>query len=98
VKLFIEHATRIEHGTLHVVVGIFVWLLVALISRRSISSWIPWAALFALIMWNETVDLLIEPWPERAMQYGDGARDLLLTMLVPTVLMFAARSIPQLFR
>jgi hypothetical protein len=49
-------------------------------------------------MWNETVDLLIEPWPERAMQYGDGARDLLLTMLVPTVLMFAARSIPQLFR
>lgn len=98
VKLFIEHATRIEHGTLHVVVGFLVWLLVALISRRSICSWIPWAALFALIMWNETVDVLVEPWPEPAMQYGEGARDLLLTMLVPTVLMFAARALPQLFR
>jgi hypothetical protein len=97
-KLFIEHATRIEHGTLHVIAGILVWLLVALISRRSIRSWMPWTALFAVILWNETVDLLIEHWPERAMQYGEGVRDLLLTMFIPTLLMFAARSLPQLFR
>ena len=97
-KVLIEHATRIEHGTLHVIIGIFVWLLVAALSRRSICSWIPWAALLALILWNEAVDLIVERVPDRAMQYGEGARDLILTMLVPTVLMFAARLLPHLFR
>lgn len=97
-KVFVEHATRIEHGTLHVIVGIFAWLLVAGLSRRSICSWIPWSVLLALILWNETVDLIVERWPERAMQFGEGTRDLFLTMLVPTVLMFAARLLPHLFR
>ena len=96
-KIFIEHATRIEHGTLHVIAGILVWLLVAVISRRSIRSCIPWIAVLMVIMWNEIVDVLIEPWPNRAMQYGEGARDILLTMFIPTLLMFAARSLPKLF-
>lgn len=96
-KIFIEHATRIEHGTLHVIAGILVWLLIALLSRRSIGSWIPWTAVLVVIMWNETVDVFKEPWPERAMQYGEAARDILLTMFVPTLFMFAARTLPQLF-
>ena len=97
VKIFIEHATRIEHGTLHVIIGILAWLLIALVSRRAASSWIPWAGLLTLILWNETVDLWVEQWPEPAMQYGEGARDVLLTMFVPTVLMFAVRFLPRLF-
>jgi hypothetical protein len=97
-KIFIEQATRIEHGTLHVIVGILAWLLAAFMSRRSICSWLPWTVLLALILWNETVDLLVERWPDRAMQYGDCARDILLTMFAPTVLMIAARLRPQLFR
>jgi hypothetical protein len=32
------------------------------------------------------------------MQYGEGARDLLLTMLLPTILMVAARLRPDVFR
>jgi hypothetical protein len=32
------------------------------------------------------------------MQYGEGAKDITLTIFVPTLLMFAARLRPDLFR
>ncbi len=97
-KLFIEHAVRIDHDALHVVVGVLLWLVLALILRRPITSWRPWLWVFAFILWNETVDLWIEQWPQPAMQYGEGVRDVVLTMFLPLVLMFAARRRPDLFR
>ena len=33
-----------------------------------------------------------------SLEYGEGAKDLLLTMAVPTIVMFAARLRPDLFR
>ena len=97
-KLFVEHTLRIEHGTLHVIVGELIWLAFALLLRRPITSWIPWLLVFAIILWNEIVDLWFEVWPDPGRQYGEGLKDLLLTMFVPTVLMLAARSRPDLFR
>jgi hypothetical protein len=97
-KLFIEHAAHIGHDSLHVIVGVIVWLGIALVSRRPVTSWTPWLWLFALILWNEAVDLWTEHWPDAGMQYGEGVRDVLLTMLLPTVLMFAATVRPELFR
>ncbi|MEP7130446.1 MAG: hypothetical protein ABI770_04885 [Sphingomicrobium sp.] len=97
-KLFIEHAVRIDHDALHVLVGVLLWLVLALILRRPVTSWRPWLWLLAFILWNETVDLWIERWPEPAMQYGEGVRDVVLTMFLPLVLMFAARSRPDLLR
>ncbi len=97
-KLFIEHSVTVSNDALHVLVGVLVWLAIALLLRRPISSWHVWLWLFALIAWNETVDLWIDKWPEPGMQYGEGAKDLVLTMLLPTVLMLAARVWPDLFR
>jgi hypothetical protein len=97
-KLFIEHAIAIGHDTLHVIVGVLLWLVFGLIMRRPLSSWLPWLWLLAVILWNETVDLWVEQWPNPGQQYGEGAKDLLLTMIVPTVLMFAVRLRPDLFR
>ena len=97
-KLFIEHTLRIEHGTLHVLVGTLLWLAFALLVRRPITSWVPWLLVFAVILWNETVDLWFEVWPEPGRQYGEGFKDILLTMFVPTILMLAARTRPDLFR
>jgi hypothetical protein len=96
-KLFIEHAVRIDHDALHVILGVLLWLVMALIVRRPLTSWRPWLWVLAFILWNETVDLWIERWPEPAMQYGEGARDLVLTVFLPAVLMFAARTRPDLF-
>jgi hypothetical protein len=97
-KLFIEHAVSIGHDALHVIVGATLWLAIALVIRRPVTNWRPWLWTFAVIMWNEVVDLWTERWPNPGHQYGEGAKDLLLTMFVPTLIMFAARVRPSLFQ
>ena len=97
-KLFIEHSLTINHDSLHMLVGVLLWIAFGLLFRSPLTSWRPWLWLFAVILWNETVDLWVEQWPDPGQQYGEGAKDLLLTMVVPTILMFAARWRPDLFR
>jgi hypothetical protein len=97
-KLFVEHTTAINHDALHVIVGVLVWLVVGGITRRPLASLRPWLWLLAIIGWNETVDLWVERWPDPGMQYGEGAKDVLLTMFLPTVLALAVRFAPGLFR
>lgn len=97
-KLFIEHSLAISHNSLHIFVGVLAWIAIGLLLRRPLTAWTPWLWVLALILWNETVDLWIEQWPDPGQQYGEGAKDLLLTMFVPTVIMFAARFRPDLFR
>lgn len=96
-KLFIEHALTINHDTLHMIFGVVIWLGLCLLLRRTIASLYPWLWLFALIFWNETVDLWNEQWPHPGQQYGEGAKDILVTMALPTLLMLAARFVPRLF-
>jgi hypothetical protein len=97
-KLFLEHSLTIDHDALHVIVGVLVWLVAALLLRRPITSWQPFLWCFAIVLWNETVDLWVEQWPDPGMQYGEGAKDLVLTILVPAILMVSARLRPDLFR
>jgi hypothetical protein len=97
-KLFIEHLVSFSHDALHILVGVLLWITFGLLLRRPLTSWRPWLWLFAVILWNETVDLWIEQWPDPGHQYGESAKDLLLTMAVPTMLMVAARVRPDLFR
>jgi hypothetical protein len=96
-KLFIEHSLSISHDSLHMLVGVLLWLAIGALSRRPLTEWRPWLWLFAAILWNETVDLWVEQWPDPGRQYGESAKDLFLTMAVPTIMMFAARVRPQLF-
>jgi hypothetical protein len=97
-KLFVEHSLTISHDSLHIIAGVLLWLGFGLLLRRPLTSWRPWLWLFAVILWNETVDLWIERWPDAGQQYGEGAKDLLLTMCVPTILLLAMRFRPDLFR
>ena len=98
VKTFIEHAFGFSHDALHVEIGVFLQILFALAMRRPLGSLLPWAAIFLLETANESSDLTIERWPDFAMQFGESAKDLTLTMLLPTVLLGLARYQPQLFR
>jgi hypothetical protein len=97
-KLFIEHALTVSHDTLHIIAGLLLWIALGLVLRRPLPSWRPWLWLFALILWNEAVDLWVEQWPDPGQQYGEGVKDLLLTMAVPTIVMLVARARPDLFR
>jgi len=97
-KLFIEHLVTIDHDALHLMVGMLLWLVLAILMRRPVTSWYPWLWTFAFILWNEAVDLWTEVWPDPGQQYGEGVKDLVVTMFVPTVMMIAARARPDLFR
>jgi hypothetical protein len=96
-KLFLEHWVSIEHDALHLLVGVLLWLGLGLLLRRPLTSWVPWLTILAVIAWNETVDLWVEHWPAPSMQYGEGAKDLLLTMSVPTIMLAMLRFRPELF-
>ena len=91
VKMVIERAGSISTDAMHVIAGVLLQILFALILRRPLSSWLPWLAVFAVLLFNEAVDLWVERWPFLAMQIGEGVKDALLTMLLPTALLVAFR-------
>lgn len=97
-KLFIEHSLSFSHDSIHILAGVLIWLAAGLLVKRPLSSWRPWLCVLVLILWNETVDLTLEVWPDAGWQYGESLKDLLLTMSVPTLLMVATRLRPDLFR
>ena len=97
-KLYIENALAISNDALHVVLGFVAWIGLATVLRRPLTSWLPFAGLAIVLLWNEVVDLCVEQWPDPVQQYGEGAKDVALTLIVPTLILLAARYRPQLFR
>jgi hypothetical protein len=97
-KMFVEHASAVSSDALHVVFGVLVWILIAWLWRRPLSGLGPLFVLLGLIAFNEFVDLWVEQWPDKAMQYGESAKDLVLTMALPVILMLTVRVRPNLFR
>lgn len=95
-KRFIEHASAISNDAVHVLVGGFGALFIALVMRRSVADWLPWLLVSAGTFANEAGDLLGEQWPNAAIQYGESAKDVVLTLAVPTALLLAARFCPRI--
>ena len=95
-KLFVERLTAISHDALHMFVGVCVWLLLAIVLRRPVTSWLPLLGTLAIVLVNELVDLWVEIWPERAMQAGEAGKDILTTLAVPVLLCLAFRMAPGL--
>lgn len=95
-KLFAAHLSGFSMDALHVVGGVVLQLGFAVLLRTSLAHWRPWLFVLALELVNEANDLLVEQWPDPGMQWGEGARDLVLTMLLPTVLLMVARLRPEL--
>ncbi len=96
VKLFIEHASGISMDALHILVGLAIFLLAAAVLKRGVASPLPWLATLLLEIGNEAYDLNVELWPDLGNQLGEGAKDVLLTIAVPTLIMLIARWRPAL--
>jgi hypothetical protein len=96
VKLLIEHATGISMDALHVLLGAALFLIIAKLLRQSAASLRPWLATLILELGNEAYDLTVERWPDPGSQLGEGFKDILLTMALPTLLLLVARSHPTL--
>jgi hypothetical protein len=95
-KMFIEHASGISMDALHILVGCVIFLVSAQALKRSIAHPLPWLATLVLEIGNEVHDLTIEIWPDPGSQLGEGAKDIILTMALPTLLMLVARWRPML--
>ena len=96
IKLFFQHASGFSMDALHVIAGVAVQLLAALLLRSSVGRIGPLAAVFALELLNEANDLRVERWPSVGMQVGEGVKDIALTVAVPLLLYAIANWRPQL--
>jgi hypothetical protein len=96
VKLFVEHASGISMDALHILVGFAIFLLAAQLLKRTVAHPLPWIATLLLEIGNEIHDLTVELWPDLGSQLGEGAKDVLLTMALPTLLMLIARWHPMI--
>ena len=90
-KLFLERTSAVSMDALHVIAGLLVFLLASVLLKKGFASALPWLAVLALELCNEAFDLHAEQWPNRTMQFGEGAKDILLTMALPTLLMVVSR-------
>jgi hypothetical protein len=97
VKLFVEHSTGFSMDALHVVLGVGIQFVMAALFRTSVARPLPWLIVLLFELLNEFSDLYTEVWPEPAMQYGESAKDIILTMLLPTIILLVARNWPGLF-
>lgn len=96
-KLLLSHTTTLSMDALHLLIGGLATIAIAALLRTSVANPRPWLAVLALEIANEANDLFVERWPSLAQQLGEGAWDIGLTMLLPTLLLLAARYRPPLF-
>jgi len=88
----------VEEDALHIYLAFLVQIGAAALLRRSLGSWLPWAAVFVLELVNEFLDIWLGGEPDlHAWQISGGVHDLINTMLLPTALLILCRRSPRLF-
>lgn len=96
-KMFLERSLAFHNDALHVMAGLALALVFAALMRRSLADWLPWLAVLALELVNEANDYFFEIWPnEVPQQFGEIAKDIALTMALPTLMLVVARYWPHL--
>jgi diacylglycerol kinase len=98
VKLFLERASGFSMDAIHVIVGVVLQLAIAALFRTSVARPLPLLSVLALELINEASDFRVEIWPQPAMQFGESAKDVILTMALPTLIFLVARFRPKLLR
>jgi hypothetical protein len=89
-KDLIAQYTGLEKDALHIHAALFIYILVAILFRRSPRSFLPWGAVLFVELANEAHDVW-ENWGAPAgWVIGESVKDLWNTMLWPTVLLLAA--------
>ena len=90
-KDLISQYTGLERDALHIHVALFIYLLAALLFRRSVRSPLPWLVVFGIEFANEVHDFWINRGAPLSWSLGEGGKDLWNTMLWPTVLLLFGR-------
>ena len=95
VKKLAEHASGWPPDTLHVIGGVLLQLVLVAWLRRGLADGRPLLVVLVLELINDAHDLWVELWPSLPMQLGEGLRDVIGTLLLPTLLWLLARRRPQ---
>ena len=89
-KSALSEALNLSKDALHIHVAMLLMLGTALVARRPLSSWLPWAVVLSAAVIGEAFDYLVPPdlpdWRSAALV------DLVNTMLWPTAIALLARS------
>jgi len=93
-KLWLIKETGVSQDAWHVMIGVCLQLLVAAFVRRGLASPIPWAAVLAVELANEASDLSSDLWTAVPI-WPDSAKDVAITMALPTLLFLVARFAPR---
>lgn len=95
----VSSGSGISRDGLHIMAGLLGLLGASLLTRRPVSSPIPWLIVVAVTVSNEASDLFTEIWPgkDRERQWAESIHDLWNTLLVPSALMLLARTSQSLF-
>lgn len=88
-KLRILEILGVSKDAAHVHIGLVVFFVVALLARRH-SAWLPWAAVLAVALGLEALDLRDDLATYDAPRWGASLHDLVNTMIWPTVLAIAS--------
>ena len=96
-KSFVERLFGVGNDALHVLIGALLVFVLAGVMRTSVRDIRPGLLVLFLALLNEWHDLRAETWPDRSMQYGEGVKDVILTIAVPALLFVLARWCPGLF-
>jgi hypothetical protein len=92
-KTALSDFLHLSKDALHVHLGIAIYVLAALLARRSLGSAMPWLVLLAFELVNEGVDLTGD-FVNGAFGFGSllaAGKDIVNTMLWPTLLLIAVR-------
>jgi hypothetical protein len=92
IKLSIVAATGLSKDTLHVYVGLAVFLVMAAANKRSIASWIPWLAVLVVALLGEAVDMRDDLMSVGHWRWAASLHDVLNTVFWPTVFLLLARA------
>lgn len=90
VKIALSAALGLSKDALHIHLGILLFLLFALMTRRGLDRWLPWLLLLALETANEVLDLH-QPAGSMEKNMAAGVHDIVNTMFAPTLLMLFLR-------
>lgn len=90
-KLDIVAATGVSKDMLHIHVGLVVFLFVLVVGKKPIGSVMPLAVVLVAAFLGEAMDMRDDLASMGEWRWASSARDIILTVLWPTVMTFFAR-------
>lgn len=98
IKASITDFVGMSRDALHVLSGVGLQFFFVLVLRSWTGGVLPWLLVLGAAIGNEWLDLADDRWPDRSLQWDEARRDLISTLLLPTLLLLLSRFAPWLFR